>query len=1003
MTDVPNRGSGADSDPEARADSAAPGSAPYPPPYTPRAHSDDELAAALAAQTAMYTGPITIPVINSDPAFRPDPTEVDSAVPPPEDAAPVDVPPATPVVNLLPVPVPPAPVPMDFVAPDMVAAEPEPVSEPVSETPPPAFPTFAAPSDAALPVFQSPFAAVPPFATTPPEPAPEPAPAAEEPSTASVPSTPDPVAPPLTDAEIFGMPPVESALPGVDPYGPPPQVEQVDGGLAPPPESAPDEPALSTSSSTLDAILMLEDELRRRQELPPTLATAETPLPSIDTPPAAAVDTSDTPASAPPAPEFEATPAPSLDERLRAASPPVAGEASFAPPPVAAPGWTPAPDPEREGIVSAEPTPTGEAPAASAPTTAQPWLTAPPPAFGPPPLVEPPAPEGGEFDAAVLTPPPNLAPAPRSDSGIDVTTLPPPGATPPSPVSIPAGFAPSDYFAASSGQAPGAGGIGDPDVEGIDDTDRADLAQLIPVGADGVAEVSAVPTGVAAVTGTSAGAAAVEPTDPHPFAVERVAVMPTPIEQRAGRAARMFWLWFAANSSFISIAAGATMLAMGLSLRQALVATLLGIVLSTIPLGLGARAGKWSGQPTMVVSRATFGHIGNVIPAILAIIGRIFWGGVILWVLTLAITPVILGRADTGLTVWAVVVLACGVVLAALVAVVGYGLLYRLQRVLTILSALLMVATIVVTADRFDSAVILRTSEGSWVLALGGAVLVFSVVGLAWAQSSSDLARYQRPGSSTGATSVWTIIGVVLPTLTIISWGAILAASDRALAEQLAADPIAALLDIVPGWFAIPLLASAALGLISAAILTMYSGGLAIISAGVRMPRPIATLLASTLIGAAAFVLLAMQVGAIDIIRDLATTLAVPIAAWAGIFGGEMMIRSRRFHTPSLLARGGAYASVRWVNLLGLLALTGLGYGLTTAELPGLEWQGYLLSVLGVSAQSPWAATDVGVIVALVLGVLLPLITGIPGVRRQEKHEESTATAGMPAVDALVD
>src|SRR5690606_25966355 len=102
-----------------------------------------------------------------------------------------------------------------------------------------------------------------------------------------------------------------------------------------------------------------------------------------------------------------------------------------------------------------------------------------------------------------------------------------------------------------------------------------------------------------------------------------------------------------------------------------------------------------------------------------------------------------------------VIALAVSATIAALVAVVGFGLLYRVQRVLSILSTLLLVATIVLTVDEFDASVILRTSEATWVMAIGGAVLVFSVVGLAWAQSSSDLARYQRPGTSTGATSVW--------------------------------------------------------------------------------------------------------------------------------------------------------------------------------------------------------------------------------------------------------
>ena len=42
------------------------------------------------------------------------------------------------------------------------------------------------------------------------------------------------------------------------------------------------------------------------------------------------------------------------------------------------------------------------------------------------------------------------------------------------------------------------------------------------------------------------------------------------------------------------------------------------IALSFLPLGLGTLAGKWSGQPTMIVSRASFGHVGNILPAMAA-------------------------------------------------------------------------------------------------------------------------------------------------------------------------------------------------------------------------------------------------------------------------------------------------------------------------------------------------------------------------------------------------
>src|SRR5690606_19905927 len=135
-----------------------------------------------------------------------------------------------------------------------------------------------------------------------------------------------------------------------------------------------------------------------------------------------------------------------------------------------------------------------------------------------------------------------------------------------------------------------------------------------------------------------------------------------------------FWLWFAANSSIVMIAVSATLFTFGMSLRQVLVAVVAGVGLSALPLGLGSLAGKWSGQPTMVVSRATFGLVGNILPAVLAVIGRVLWGAVLLWLLAVTAAAV-LTPGQTGLGVTALISLAIGAVLAGIVAVLGYGLL----------------------------------------------------------------------------------------------------------------------------------------------------------------------------------------------------------------------------------------------------------------------------------------------------------------------------------------
>jgi purine-cytosine permease-like protein len=471
--------------------------------------------------------------------------------------------------------------------------------------------------------------------------------------------------------------------------------------------------------------------------------------------------------------------------------------------------------------------------------------------------------------------------------------------------------------------------------------------------------------------------------------VENAGPEPTELDLRAGRAARLFWLWFAVNASVVSVGIGAVLFGTGISLRQAIVATLTGVALSFLPLGLGTLAGKWSGQPTMIVSRATFGHAGNILPAVLGVLTRVFWGAVLLWVLaTAAGRLLVFAGLDAGLgeVAWTYVVLGVGALLALLIAVFGYGFVALLQLIATIVSGVLIVGLIVITYPRIDLGAALATGDGAWTLVLGGAIVVFSFVGLAWVQSSSDLARYQRPASSGAQSMLWASLGATLPPFVLIVWGALLAASDPSIAAELAESPLHAIARMLPLWYPAPVLAAAGLGLLSSVVLAMYSGGFAIQSLGVRARRNVTTVVSGVLIAALAAALVLLSADAFDIAHDLATTIAVPVAAWAGIFSAEMMIRTRRFDSPSLLTPGGVYPQVRIVNLIGLVLITAASYGLTQASFPGLTWQGYLFPLFGIPLEDPFARSDIGVVIALLLGIILALAGSIPAIRRQERE-----------------
>jgi purine-cytosine permease-like protein len=331
--------------------------------------------------------------------------------------------------------------------------------------------------------------------------------------------------------------------------------------------------------------------------------------------------------------------------------------------------------------------------------------------------------------------------------------------------------------------------------------------------------------------------------------------------------------------------------------------------------------------------------------------------------------------------------LAVAFLVALLVAYAGYPLFARIQLVLSVISAVLVIGLIAMTWKYVDFPAALTTPDGSWVLTITGAVLVFSFVGLVWAYSGADLARYQRPGSSGAASMLWATMGTTLPTFLLIAYGALLAASDAGIASGFLLSPLDTLALMLPNWYPVPLIAATGLSLLSGVILTIYSGGFALQAIGVRIRRQWSIVLVAVLTGVLALVLTFGVTGGVnELFRDVATTIAVPTAAWAGIFAAEMMIRNRRFESQSLLERGGVYPDVRWLNLIALLAISVIGFGLTTATVTWLSWQGYGFGLLGLPLDSDIAASDLGVLVALVLGMLITLITGVPAIRRQESR-----------------
>ena len=466
--------------------------------------------------------------------------------------------------------------------------------------------------------------------------------------------------------------------------------------------------------------------------------------------------------------------------------------------------------------------------------------------------------------------------------------------------------------------------------------------------------------------------------------IERNAQAPTPVVNRVGRASRVFRLWFAVTASVVSVAIGARLAYLGLSIRQVVLATVLGIVLSLIPLGLGTLAGRRNGQSMVMLSRATFGVIGNLVPTVFALLIRMAWGALLLAILGRAVTaatspPALTGR---GAMDGSVPLAALGIlVVATVVALFGYALIRSVQAVLAVAGATLAIAVMVLSAGLVDVRAALAVPDGSGFMVFGGITLVFAYLGLAWASSGADLARYQGRSGSGSTAVLWLFAGVGVPALVLASWGALLVSSQSRRGADLTVDPVGTLAALLPAGLEWPLLLLGTVTVLSALILTLYSGGFAAVALSSGLPR--AAGVALTAIGAAVLLLPFSGLGVKAAFLTVPLTLAIPVAAWSGLFSAETLVRANRYDTHSLLKRGGAYADVRWVNLAAFVVFSVVGWGLLVPGDGWSAWQGYLFAPFGIDPE--FAATNPGVLIAFVLGFATPLLAGIPAIRRQER------------------
>jgi purine-cytosine permease-like protein len=445
--------------------------------------------------------------------------------------------------------------------------------------------------------------------------------------------------------------------------------------------------------------------------------------------------------------------------------------------------------------------------------------------------------------------------------------------------------------------------------------------------------------------------------------------------ERKGSPRELFLPWFASNIGVFGISYGAFCLAFGLSVAQSVVAGAIGLLVSFGAVGIVATAGPRGSVPTMVLSRAAFGVRGNRVPSALSWLLMVGWETVLVVLGTLATATVF---AELGVNADGLVKALSLVVIAALTVaagVAGFDLVMRLQGIITVVAGVLTVVFIALTLDEIDWSAATSLPSGSTESFIGVAILVATGFGFGWVNVSADYSRYLPRGTRGRGIFGWTLFGGAIGPLVLLVFGVLLAGSSESLVDAVSADPVGALATLLPTWFLVPFAIVAVLGLVAAAVMDIYSSGLALLSVGIPIPRYVAAAIDGAIMLVVATVVVFFTDDFLAQFQGFLITLGVPIAAWIGIMVADVITR-REYVSEELHDPRGRYGDVRALPLVLMLIGSVVGWGLVTNAAAGwLDWQGYLLDPLGLGGKTgAWSGASLGVLFSLLLGFLGTLI-----------------------------
>ncbi|WP_327144905.1 purine-cytosine permease family protein [Nocardia sp. NBC_01327] len=359
-----------------------------------------------------------------------------------------------------------------------------------------------------------------------------------------------------------------------------------------------------------------------------------------------------------------------------------------------------------------------------------------------------------------------------------------------------------------------------------------------------------------------------------------------PDSARHGTPRKLFWTWMSPNMEFATIFVGVlAVTAYGMNFWQASLGLAIGIGLGAVAHYLLSARGPLHGVPQMVLGRLGFGYLGNALPAgFMAIMCGVGWFA------TNSVSGAFALNSLTGLPKLPSLLVI--VLVQTAFAFFGHNLVQAFER---IAFPLLAIVFAIVTVVIFSKADLGAPAPAGGAGGMGGFLLTVGTAfgyGAGWNPYAADYSRYLPSTVSRTATGLWASAGLFLSCV----WLSVVGAASATVAATAEGSPTDVFTANLPTALAKLTLLAIAVGAVAANALNVYSGAMAFVTMGFKLPVRTQRALVSAVFGVVGFLVAwwALPDAAANYEAFL-LIVAYWIGPWLGIvFADEYLRRGQR-------------------------------------------------------------------------------------------------------------